>query len=341
MMKKLTIVWLLMITALGSTKAQDFQYSQFYAAPLYLNPAMAGATELTRVGANYRKQWPGLSNDFTAYAAYIDHYSYDLNSGFGLAVNSFRESNMNINTSDISLFYSYNLQLADTWHLRFGGQAAIVRRSAVLDNLVFGDQIDVFSQTIAPNTLDQIPAFDPYSYLDISFGTLVNNDFFFLGIAGHHVNQPRLSFFPDNSQNTLPLKVGIHGGYNIPLGSNYQWGSPFDNQVTLLASYKQQGPFKQLDIGTQLLYGKVIGGLSYRGIPSTQYSPNHDAIIALLGIKLDAGFVIGYSYDYQLSPIGSQTKGAHEVSFRYLFLWGNPKDRNRKSRINDCFYYMM
>ncbi|GGF49505.1 PorP/SprF family type IX secretion system membrane protein [Echinicola rosea] len=341
MIKKLTIVLLALTLAFGSSKAQDFQYSQFYAAPLYLNPAMAGSTELTRIGANYRKQWPGLSNDFTAYSAYMDHYSFDMNSGVGIAVNSFRESNQNINTSDISLFYAYNLQFADTWNFRFGGQAAIVKRSAVLDNLIFGDQINLFSQTVAPNTLDQIPNFEPYSYLDISFGALVNNDVFFFGMAAHHVNQPRLSFFPGENQHHLPLKFGVHGGYSFPLGSNYQWGSQFDNQITLLASYKQQGPFKQLDLGTQLLYGKVIGGFGYRGIPGTQNSPNHDSIIALLGVKLESGFVIGYSYDYQLSPIGSQTKGAHEISFRYLFLWGNPKDRNRKSRINDCFYYMM
>lgn len=334
------ILWLLLI-GIGTAKAQDFQYSQFYAAPLYLNPAMAGSTELTRIGANYRKQWPGLSNDFTAYSAYIDHYSFDLNSGFGFAVNSFRESNQNINTSDVSVIYAYNLHLSESWYLRFGGQAALVRRSATLDNLLFGDQIDLFSQTIQPNTQDNIPDFAPYSYLDISFGTLVNNDYFFLGLAAHHVNQPRLSFYPGENDYHLPVKWGAHGGYNFPLGSNQMWGSKFDNQVTVMASYKQQGTFNQLDIGTQLLYGKVIGGISYRGMPSKNISPNHDSVIFLLGVKLETGVVIGYSYDFMVSPIGTQAKGAHEVSLRYLFLWGDPRSRNRKSRINDCFYYML
>src|SRR5690606_5705016 len=137
--------------------AQDFHYSQFYAAPLYLNPALTGSTELSRAGLNYRKQWPGLAQDFTAYSAYFDHYSFDLNSGFGLDINSFQETNMNIKTSDASLFYAYKLRLADTWNFRFGGQASLVQRDAKLDNLIFGDQVDLFSRSVIPSTLDLVP----------------------------------------------------------------------------------------------------------------------------------------------------------------------------------------
>jgi len=41
-------------------KAQDPHFSQFYAAPLYLNPALAGTSAGNyRVGVNYRDQWRG------------------------------------------------------------------------------------------------------------------------------------------------------------------------------------------------------------------------------------------------------------------------------------------
>jgi hypothetical protein len=48
----------------GSVTAQDPQYSQFYAAPLYLNPAFAGATGQNRIGINYRNQWPAIDANF-------------------------------------------------------------------------------------------------------------------------------------------------------------------------------------------------------------------------------------------------------------------------------------
>ncbi|MEX2594399.1 MAG: PorP/SprF family type IX secretion system membrane protein [Anditalea sp.] len=340
-MKTFIAFYVVMLVFGFSGKAQDFHYSQFYAAPLYLNPALTGSTELSRFGINYRKQWPGLTHDFNAYSAYFDHYSFDLNSGMGMAINSFQESNMKINTSDVSLFYAYKLKLAANWDFRFGGQASVVQRNATLDNLIFGDQVNLFSRSINPNTIDLIPDFEPYSYLDISFGALVNHDFFWLGGAAHHINQPNLSFYPDNELIYLPVKWGIQGGLNFPLEPNGYSGTSFESQASILLSYKKQGPFQQFDFGGQIIHQTVLGGISYRGIPGLRNMPNQDSIIFLLGVMLNNGIVIGYSYDFMVSNIGTQTKGAHEISLRYLFFMGEPRNRNQRSRILKCFDYMM
>ena len=340
-MKKLFIVFVLILSAFQMSKAQDFHFSQFYAAPLYLNPALAGSTELSRVGVNYRKQWPGLQHDFNAYSAYFDHYSFDLRSGMGIAVNSFQESNMNIKTSDVSLFYSYNLQVSESWNFRMGTQLGIFRRSADLDKIVFGDQIDLFNRTINPNSIDNIPDFEPYSYLDVSFGALLTGENFWLGGSAHHVNRPNLSFFPDDKIGYLPIKWSVHGGMNFPLGANEYFGSQFDNQASVLLNYKKQGAFQQFDIGSQLLYKGVITGLGYRGIPGLREMPNQDSIIFMMGLMLDNGMVLGYSYDFMISNIGSQTRGAHEISLRHQFLIGDPRSRSQRSRILKCLDFMM
>ncbi|WP_339700183.1 type IX secretion system membrane protein PorP/SprF [Algoriphagus aquimarinus] len=340
-MRKLLLSIILVIGFVIRNEAQDFHYSQFYAAPLYLNPALTGSTELSRIGVNYRKQWPGLDQDFNAYSAYFDHYSYDLRSGIGISVNSFQETNMKVNTSDVSFYYAYNLQIADNWNFRMGTQASIVRRSAALDNLVFGDQVDLFNRTINPNTMDNVPDFDPYSYFDLSFGGLLTNENFWLGSSFHHVNEPHLSYYPDDENGYLPIKWSIHGGWNFPLGANQYFGSKFDNMASIMANYKKQGAFQQIDIGTQLLYRSVISGISYRGIPGLRDMPNQDSIILMLGIKLESGMVIGYSYDFMVSNIGSQTKGAHEISVRYQFLIGEPRYRGQRNRILKCFDFMM
>lgn len=340
-MKKLFFTLVLMMGIALLLKAQDFHYSQFYAAPLYLNPALTGSTELSRVGVNYRKQWPGLDQDFNSYSAYFDHYSFDLRSGIGISVNSFQETNFNLNTSDISFYYAYNLKIAENWNFRMGTQASIVRRSAALDNLVFGDQVDLFNRTISSATMDKIPDFDPYSYFDISFGGLLTGESFWLGSAFHHVNEPHLSYYPDDENGYLPIKWSIHGGWNFPLGANQYFGSKYDNMASIMANYKKQGSFQQIDIGTQLLYRSVISGISYRGIPGMRGMPNQDSIIFLLGLKLDSGVVFGYSYDFMVSNIATQTKGAHEVSIRYQFYLGDPRYRNQRSRILKCFDFMM
>lgn len=155
-MKK-AILFLVLFTLIKVTAAQDLQYSQFYAAPLYLNPALTGMTELTRMGLNYRKQWPGLNYDFQGYSAYLDHYSFDLKSGFGISLNAFEESNLGLKLMDFSGYYSYQLMISEIHSLRFGTQAGVGRRSSAMDHLLLGDQIDVFSKTVAPVTLEDLP----------------------------------------------------------------------------------------------------------------------------------------------------------------------------------------
>ena len=41
--------------------AQDPEFTQFYANPLYLNPAFAGTGRCPRIIMNYRNQWPAIS----------------------------------------------------------------------------------------------------------------------------------------------------------------------------------------------------------------------------------------------------------------------------------------
>ncbi|MDG1036239.1 MAG: type IX secretion system membrane protein PorP/SprF, partial [Crocinitomicaceae bacterium] len=40
--------------------AQDPQFTQFYANPIYLNPAFAGSNVCPRFSMNYRNEWPSL-----------------------------------------------------------------------------------------------------------------------------------------------------------------------------------------------------------------------------------------------------------------------------------------
>ena len=51
---------LLAISFTLEVKAQDPEFTQFYANPLYLNPAFAGSARCPRIVMNYRNQWPGM-----------------------------------------------------------------------------------------------------------------------------------------------------------------------------------------------------------------------------------------------------------------------------------------
>ena len=71
-MAKKLILLLTIVCATGiwqDVYAQDPQFTQFYANPLYLNPAFAGTARCPRICMNYRNQWPNLSGTYVTYSA--------------------------------------------------------------------------------------------------------------------------------------------------------------------------------------------------------------------------------------------------------------------------------
>jgi len=84
------ILCLLLLAAFAvDGNAQDPIFSQFYSAPLMLNPAFAGNTYEPRIAMNYRNQFPAVVDGSTAFATYAVSYEQfvpSLNSGVGLLI---------------------------------------------------------------------------------------------------------------------------------------------------------------------------------------------------------------------------------------------------------------
>ena len=89
------------------SKSQDQQYTQFYAAPMLLNPAFAGTSIQSRVAMNYRNQWPQLPRAFVSYNFSFDHFFADVKSGVGLNVSHDRAGTGALTYTNVSLQYAY------------------------------------------------------------------------------------------------------------------------------------------------------------------------------------------------------------------------------------------
>ncbi|EAZ82066.1 PorP/SprF family type IX secretion system membrane protein [Algoriphagus machipongonensis] len=337
------LIWALLQLPISSY-AQDTQFSQFYAAPLFLNPALTGSSELTRIGINYRNQWPGLDQSFNSYSAYIDHYIFDYNSGVGLIFNGSQESMAQLSTNEIGLLYSYKLQISENLFFSVGGQASYMQRNAFFSDLVFGSQIDIINGTVGGITdeLNGVPLDSKYSFMDYSIGALIFTDKYWFGVSAHHLSEPNRSFV-DGQLSKLPMKLSAQGGIKFDLGHggrDYFTHQYSERSISFAFNYKQQDPFSQLDVGAQLYLEPLVLGLWYRGLPTKNSLPNNEAFIGLVGVSLPSGLDIGYSYDVTASKLGLKNSGgAHEVSVRYTFLWGDPKNRNQRGRVIPCFKY--
>src|SRR5687768_18239630 len=106
----LTIV-ILMVAFTGG--AQDPQFSQYYQAPLYLNPGFTGITQQQRAVFNHRIQWPSLPQAFATYAASYDIFVDELKSGFGILMTTDKMGSGGWRTTTGSFLYSYKIRLTD------------------------------------------------------------------------------------------------------------------------------------------------------------------------------------------------------------------------------------
>jgi len=106
-----TLCLLLLFT--NTANAQDPSFSQFYASPLYLNPAFAGAGPdgCPRATLNYRDQWPGIGRTYVTTSAAYDQHINALGGGLGILIMNDRSGDGNLMTNHASLIYSYHLEV--------------------------------------------------------------------------------------------------------------------------------------------------------------------------------------------------------------------------------------
>ena len=324
--------------------AQDPQFSQFYAAPLYLNPAFAGSTLQARAGLNYRNQWPAVEASFVTYSAYFDYFFEDYNSGVGMLINQDTEGLAGLNSTSVSIQYSYQVFLTEYLAFRPALQAGFFYRNLNFSRLTFGDQFDPLTgEFINPNTAEQFNTGFSKAFVDISSGGLLYTKNAWLGAAWHHMNTPQQSLLDEDDR--LPSKLSVHGGFKFilePAGGGYE--VPRQRSITATFQYKHQGPFDQIDLGTYFTSEPMVLGLWYRGIPYKQVNgyANNESIVLLVGfIKrgADDELNIGYSYDYTISGLGASSGGAHEFSLSYSWSMRDPRKPLKSSMYLPCPHF--
>lgn len=320
-----------LLLSVASSKAQDAEFSQFYAAPTYLNPAMIGFAPAPRVHVNYRHQYPEFGNAFLTMAVGFDQHFSDYNSSIGVSVVADRAGDGGLyNTYQVNGLYAYQLQLSQNLFLKAGVQLGYFNQQIAWDQLVFGDMINPSNGSISGATLEEVPEQTSIHRFDIGGGLLAYNDRFYMGISAKHVNTPSLSFYDgDDLTNTLRIRSTFHVGHVFYMGADKFGKSKFYLSPNLVVI--NQGRFFQANTGMYAGKGIIYAGAWYRSAIR-----NSDAIILLFGIK--AGVTrIGYSYDINLSPIGGTSAGAHEISLQFDF--GQTeyvKDRVRNKNAATC-----
>jgi len=318
-MKKLLIV-IVGICLATALHAQDPQFSQFYNAPLYLNPGFTGITPQQRVVLNHRLQWPNLPQAYSTYAVSYEMFIGEIKSGVGLMITTDLQGSSGWRTSNAGLLYSYKLRINQDWVVSPGIIFGYGQQS-VGDNLILGDELDTGVDTSDPD----INRLGTENYFDVGSGLVLYNRQLWFGFSAYHINRPNQSVLGGESR--LPMKINVHAGMRIPLKQGLKTSGNVD-YLTPSFVYRHQGPFQQLDVGLQYHIDPVAIGVWYRGIPvprsfkmeNEEVSGNlQDALAFILSLRF-GNFQFGYSYDFTISDLGTSTGGAHEISIIYEFV---------------------
>lgn len=315
MVKRLLYISLVLLGCASSNDlmAQDPIFSQFYANPLYLNPAFAGTARCPRFVMNYRNQWPGISGQYITYSASYDQHVDAIAGGLGILVTNDKAGQGGIlTTTNFSAIYSYQLPITREFSMKFGFQGTYYQKSVDWNKLNFGDMIDARRGFIwnTQETPNQIKRTNP----DISAGILGFSKRYFFGFSAKHITEPDEGFI---GQSKLPIRYTAHAGAVIP----FQKGG--DSFISPNILYQRQQDFNELNLGLYITKGPIVGGLWYR---------NSDSFIALIGFQQNL-FKCGYSYDVTVSKLTNQTAGSHELSFQLQF---ECKPKKKKFRTISC-----
>ena len=320
------ILIFILISTSFIVRAQDPQFSQFYAISSYSNPAMAGNIENMRFELQHRRQWLGMDGSFTTTLAGIESYKKSISSGFALVYMQDLQSSSTFTTNTIHAMYSRQLKLGYKKYLRLGIDAAYQNEKFDKSNLKFVNQY-TNAGLISGSSGEPVNQLAT-GYPTFGAGAVFSGSSYYIGAAVHNINQPVKSFYKGQKESKLPMNININGGYNFNVfsksggfeGKPYRAGGIAPSAtITAAFNFKKQGDAEQFDAGVYANYFPMTLGIWYRGLPIGSVadgSNNNDALIFIVGINIDR-IKVGYSYDFTISDLFGTSQGSHEITLIY------------------------
>ncbi len=305
-------------------KAQDPQFTQFFANPVYLSPSYAGASQGHRVVLSYRDQWSVVPNMFRTLSASYDINISTLRSGLGVFVLGDLAGSGHLGTILGGAVYSYSVSMNDSWSFRPGIGVYFVQRSINYSRLIWGDQLN--NDPPAKSTVQELGKSHVYD-IDVSTSVLFHTTNAWVGATWDHMLRPKNSFFTEKSR--TPYRFTAFGGYRFVLQSLYRRG--VNQSVSVASNVRWQGRFGQVDLGGYWYRYPILLGVWYRGLPIVKRYFGSDAVAFMVGCRF-GGLQVAYSYDLTVSRLEPGTGGSHEISLTYEAKI-TPKKRKYKAPI--------
>jgi type IX secretion system PorP/SprF family membrane protein len=319
-MKKLLMIMMAVVLQLGlisRLQAQiDPHFSQYYAYPIYLNPALTGVINGDlRVNANFKNQYATINNAYQTEGLSLDYRPTD-KVGVGFNVLNQAAGDVGYNYFAAYGTFGYAIAVSNDGYKKvsFGINAGVINRSFDPSKAQFGSQYNPnsgFDPTLPSNENflnTNATIFDAGAGVFYYDGDPLHNANLFGGVSVGHLARSKDPFAVDGSQSKLPLRYTIHGGVRIKASELFD--------VIPHAIYMRQQKAQEKAVGAYAeLKMQDDKGLIFGGMYRFQ-----DAAIANIGYHVNS-MIIGASYDFNTSSLSRATssQGGLELSISYVF----------------------
>ncbi len=316
--------------------SQGLHFSQYYNAPMLVNPANTGLIDADewRVGLNYRNQGATIPIPYNTTSAFADValFRNKLETswlGTGLAVWRDVAGKGDLALTKVQANLAYHVLTSDYTSVSGGLYASYNQRSVDFSKLTFDQQWDDFSFNTnlasGETNTKQKTTFTDFG-LGINFSYFNNSNLYIkMGFSAMHINQPLETFYGASN------KIGLRPQ------ANFEMVFKASDLIIITPSvyYTRQKRASELVGGTMfkintsndisLKSKEIVLGIFYR---------NHDAIIGTAGYKFGNSRVI-FSYDHTISELKQANNGVGAFEFSFI-LQGKFKKGNDDTRTYGC-----
>ncbi len=309
---KTGLLLLALASGLTGHSQTDPHFSQYYAYPLWLNPALTGAIDGNyRVTAMYRSQWGGISNPFSTPGISADIVT-NKNVSLGLNIMNLRAGTIGYSYMTGYATMAYNGVRFGYHQISMGMAFGAINRRFDQSKFQTGEQWNPYTgfnpDALRAEALNKTSAiaFDAgvgAVYYDGTPGKKAN---LFGGISAYHLTQPQDPFLAGEHEK-MPMRLTAHGGLkynvneNVSITPNVLYMRQGNSQEKMVGAYAQM----KVDETTDFLLG-----VNYRF---------KDALCPYAGVYYK-NYMISVSYDVNASDLGKVAGNANnfEISLTLI-----------------------
>ena len=322
---QIAITLLFSLLIIAKLNAQQVpQFTQLLQNRHMLNPAASGEFEDNYVLAGYRKQWAGMDLSPTTY--YIGY-----NRGFVKTIEPEHQP-LAIRTARVDEYHSEQFEGGTSAFKHGVGAYMISDNYGAFQNMSLNLNYalhtylkDDLMGSIGINTRFHNSKFDArlaqventgdatydafvlernnLTSLEIDFGAYLYSSNWFAGYSTNQLTGDAIAF-SELTNKTFEIHHTFIGGYDFEINEK------IDFTPSTIIKAVGGAPLSIDLIGNLELNEKFDIGLGYR---------TQDALLILVGTKVDNKYRIGYSYDLTLSGLSTHNSGSHEITLGVKF----------------------